>query len=299
MPFDQNLESPSHDQINNPPARVSMAADKPKADLPVKTCLAEGTQASRTLELSTPPLLAYFGQHKSGSNWIHQIMRDVFVKMKLTYKRISDNTGIESNLNEWHRRTNIQSMSWVKADWRCVKLCNVRGFHVVRDPRDILVSGYFSHLKTHPTENWPKLKSFRKQLLSLSKSEGLTLEFDFMHKLWDRMSCWPVLHPDVLTVRLEDFGEQYIERFHSIFQFLGLFDLGLTERHFASIMEANSFKKRSGGREIGQEDTSSHYRKGIHGDWRNHLNDEHIELVKERLNHLLIKYEYESTVDWN
>ena len=29
-----------------------------------------------------------------------------------------------------------------------------RGIHLIRDPRDIVVSGYFSHLKTHPENEW-------------------------------------------------------------------------------------------------------------------------------------------------
>ncbi len=244
------------------------------------------------------PLIAYFGQHKSGSNWIHQIMRDVCEEIGLAYGRIVRRTELDSNLSDWRTRHGAHAISWVNADWRYIGACDVRGFCVVRDPRDILVSGYFSHLKTHPTDDWPNLIPFRKKLKRVDMAEGLVLELDFMHRVWERMQHWPLVHPSVLTVRLEDFGDQYIERFESIFRFLGLFDLGLSEHSFLSIMERNSFARRSGGRSPGQEDNTSHYRKGVAGDWRNYLNEDHIALVKERLNHLLLKYEYESTPDW-
>jgi hypothetical protein len=36
-----------------------------------------------------------------------------------------------------------------------------------------------------------------------------------------------------------------------------------------------------GGRKIGEEDEKSHYRKGIAGDWRNHLTDDHVKLFRK------------------
>jgi hypothetical protein len=39
-------------------------------------------------------------------------------------------------------------------------------------------------------------------------------------------------------------------------------------------IQAGSFKDRSGGRERGQEDPKNFYRRGIAGDWPNHLTPE-------------------------
>jgi hypothetical protein len=174
------------------------------------------------------------------------------------------------------------------------------GFHVVRDPRDVIVSAYFSHLKTHPTRNWPKLIPFREKLQTVTKEEGLFMELEFCELQWKRMVGWPNRHPRTMTVRLEDFvGESYRSQFRSIFNFVGLFDRGLDEDTFNEIMSRNSFQARSGGRKQGEEDLSSHFRKGVHGDWRNHFTDKHIVAVKRRLNDLLLKYGYETSPDWS
>jgi hypothetical protein len=40
------------------------------------------------------------------------------------------------------------------------------------------------------------------------------------------------------------------------------------------VLERRSYRRLSGGRAKGQEDPSSHYRKGQAGDWRNHFTPE-------------------------
>ena len=79
-----------------------------------------------------------------------------------------------------------------------------RAFHVVRDPRDILVSAYFSHLKTHPTDNWPELGAHRAHLSTLSKEEGLFAEMDFSAGQFEDMYTWNYEQPDILELKLEE-----------------------------------------------------------------------------------------------
>ncbi len=64
------------------------------------------------------------------------------------------------------------------------------------------------------------------------------------------------------------------------------------------IVYKHEFSKLAGGRNLGEEDVKSHYRKGVSGDWKNHLKEEHIKLFKEKHNDLLIKLGYESTPNW-
>ena len=255
--------------------------------------------SSITTHVDAPPLIAYFGQHKSGSNWIQHIMKEACVAADLSYDRFTRREEFGSDLRQWVEETGTRAVSWVNAEWPYVASADFRAFHVVRDPRDILVSGYFSHLKTHPTENWPNLISFRKRLQSAVVDKGLRLEMDFMYRVWLRMAGWPLLHPNILTMRLEDFGDAYAERFRTLFTFIGLFQQGLTEAAFEQIMHDNAVKKIAAGKTThGKTNMSAHYRKGQHGDWRNYLTDEHIEMVRERLNPILLKYEYETDPNW-
>ena len=59
------------------------------------------------------------------------------------------------------------------------------------------------------------------------------------------------------------------------------------------------FEKYAKGRSKGQEDTGSHYRRGVGGDWVNHFEPEHVARFKERHGDLLLKLGYESDPDWN
>src|SRR2546428_400305 len=54
-----------------------------------------------------------------------------------------------------------------------------------------------------------------------------------------------------------------------------------------------SFEKLSGGRERGKEDVKSHYRKGVHGDWRNHFTPAITCRFKALLNNVLVMAGYE------
>ena len=62
--------------------------------------------------------------------------------------------------------------------------------------------------------------------------------------------------------------------------------------------EKYSFKKLSGGRKTGEENTNSHYRNGKRGDWKNHFTEKHKTVFKEKYGDLLIKLGYETDYDW-
>ncbi|MCC6142695.1 MAG: sulfotransferase domain-containing protein [Candidatus Hydrogenedentes bacterium] len=244
------------------------------------------------------PLMAYFGQHKSGSNWIHQITGKLARKAGLRYERYTRPTEFDRDLAAHVETNRVDCVSWVNAEWTLVKDVEFKAFHVVRDPRDILVSAYFSHLKTHPTENWPRLAEFRPKLQAVSKEEGIMMEFDFIRDVFRRFRDWEVGDPRVIQFRLEDISQDYISHFRQAYEFIGLFDRGLKDRHFLEVMEEMSFEKMSGGRKKGEENKDSHYRKGVHGDWQNHLTPEHIAYFKQEHNDLLVKYGYEKDANW-
>lgn len=63
-----------------------------------------------------------------------------------------------------------------------------------------------------------------------------------------------------------------------------------------NILERKSFKNLSGGRRRGQENAKSHYRKGVPGDWTNHLNDEHVRVFRQHYGDLLMKLGYETAI---
>jgi hypothetical protein len=277
------------------------------------------------------PLLAYMSHHKCATRWMNGILRPLCREMGLRHKVVWHPDMFDQKLPEWVAQYNIDFLSYTNADYRCVKqLKAVRGFHVVRDPRDICVSAYFSHLKSHETENWPELVEHRQKLQKLSRDEGLLLDMEFVAVHMEELDSWDYDDPNFLQVKMETLTADPYRQLIKIFDFMGIVDRRpLTARlslHYAlsrrlrrmskgrisvngvsrqlpaekllGIIWENDFANKSGGRKPGQEDTSSHYRKGVAGDWRNYFQEEHIDYFKNQYNPLLLKLGYEDSLDW-
>ena len=60
----------------------------------------------------------------------------------------------------------------------------------------------------------------------------------------------------------------------------------------------NRFETKTAGRKEGEEDVTSHYRKGVAGDWRNHFTQAHVDEFKTRYGDLLVRLGYEQSADW-
>jgi len=58
------------------------------------------------------------------------------------------------------------------------------------------------------------------------------------------------------------------------------------------------FEKKTGGRSQGQENKSSHYRKGKAGDWTNHFSPTHVDYFKEQFGDLVLDLGYENDPNW-
>jgi len=143
-----------------------------------------------------------------------------------------------------------------------------KGLHTVRDPRDIITSAYFSHLKTHP-DWYPRLKDQRAKLQTISKEDGMISTINFLGGwILDEMYKWDYHQPHITEWHMEDLIEDPFTTFTKILQDL---DIQISSNKLKEILETYSFKKLSNGHDRGHEDTNNHYRKGVSGDWKNHF----------------------------
>jgi hypothetical protein len=104
-----------------------------------------------------------------------------------------------------------------------------------------------------------------------------------------------LLGPNYTEVRYEDLLERPHEEVARLAGFLGA---DTREKAVQQAVRSASFERLSKGRERGQEDTSSFYRKGVAGDWTNYFTERDKEIYKEEAGELLIRLGYERDPDW-
>lgn len=271
-------------------------------------------------------LLAYFGHHKAASTWIASIIDVICADTGWNLAYLPEPRHFDHDLPGYVAKNKIDFISFVNARMGHIKdLPEFRGFHVVRDPRDVIASGYFSHLSKHPTHDWPELIPHRKVLQSVSKEEGMLAEIEFSEQFLKHMSEWDYNQENVLELRQEEFTASPYRGFLEVFEHLGVLDtshynkirwpgyllsssLNILRRKGAPVPRKKRstipgervlgcvydqrFEKYAGGRKKGETDNSSHYRKGQAGDWRNHFDDVHVEAFKARYGDLVERLGY-------
>ncbi len=160
---------------------------------------------------------------------------------------------------------------------------------MVRDPRDILVSDYFSISKSHPepSKGGDKAEAFLERRF---QSQSQTIDAFVLSEAgqyYSRLSTY--LHhldgkPNVLLLRYEDMISDYKSWLESIIRFL---ELSPDTRVMEKLL--NDRKKGFGG----QENQSSHHRKGVHRDFLEKLKPETISTLNAQFKDILTKWGYE------
>lgn len=174
------------------------------------------------------------------------------------------------------------------------------GSHIIRDPRDLVISGYFYHQWC--TEKWCNQKrkiyegrSYQEVLNSLSKEEGIVFEMERSRSAIENMANWNYSNPNFIEIRLEELSANQIEVFTRIFHKFELNEVQMEQA--LSVVEKLTFEKLS-GRKPGEENRKSHFRKGVPGDWKNHFTEEHKKTFKQMYPSVLVKLGYEQNEDW-
>ena len=134
-------------------------------------------------------LNCYFGHHKCASTWIVKIVHEICM---LTGQQVLEkqSNAISSYEEIFSSRKVDFYICQTSIYEKISTIKNFKGFHVIRDPRDIITSGYFSHLYSHHTEGWNALHEHKKELQKLDKREGLLKEIEFSSNFINHIIDW-------------------------------------------------------------------------------------------------------------
>jgi hypothetical protein len=202
---------------------------------------------------------------------------------------------------QMHRSYRLASVNNQALDLNRLSDCRISRF--IRDPRDLVVSGYFYHKKgaeawstiVNPTEadfqvvngNRPngmgKDQSFSTYLSSLDVDDGLIAEIDFRKNGFDSMLDWPMEDPRIKLFRYEDTINNETSIFSELFSFYGL--SGDEFVRALELVELYSAKSQTG--------KMTHIRNPESGQWRKYFTPRVLEYFMDRHAKIIEKYHYD------
>jgi len=171
---------------------------------------------------------------------------------------------------------------------------------MIRDPRDVVVSGYFYHLWTK--ENWANNsrlefdgKSYQQYLKSVSVEEGLIAEIDECKFVFRQMQKWDYENPAIMEMKYEGLFLSPHDHFKNLFQHYGFHDTAICiAMQFADLSSFQSVTNRRPG--IVREYSVT--RSGVPGQWKEHFSKRVKQYFKEVTGDLLVTLDYEKDTSW-
>ena len=274
-------------------------------------------------------MLIFSGNPKAGSTWLGGLITGASIEMglKIFYGQYAIPQHHATIKNGHYDIIISQSSNYTKLQdldrpYKCI--------HVIRDPRDVCVSSYFSYKKSHEIGNWKALGELRNRLNHMSFDEGMIETFVFNKYFFSTLSDWNYADENVLELKYEDIIQSPEHHAIHMFEFLDLYHgvksesaffikalfnrlmyrdkkfynkLRITQNELPldrikSINSKLAFNKLASGRTKGNENINSHYRKGLSGDWKNYFSRRLKDNFKNMYGDLLIKLSYEKNNDW-
>ncbi|WP_172300486.1 sulfotransferase domain-containing protein [Pseudoruegeria sp. HB172150] len=222
--------------------------------------------------------------HKVMTTYFTAVLKPLSIALKLPYQIVhSEQPDPKSRLvMSMHGKLNLPALG------------KYRGVHVMRDPRDMIVSGYHYHKWTH--ETWVHRPdddgvSYQEKLNRADKRDGLFLEIDhFIFFYRQTLLNWNLDDPDIYEVAYDDLMGPERDRIYSeIFAHLGFDGEALAlSTDLMRLFEAGS---RS-GKASGEVTAKSHLRSGKSGQWQKELEDDHVAYIEKELGPVLRKFGY-------
>jgi len=226
--------------------------------------------------------------HKTGTQWLLSI-----------FSRISDNYSLK--LHQEDQKTLPDNYDIFFHDHSIFNLNlindNYKGIHIIRDPRDVIISGCFYHQKSE--EKWlhvPRQKfnglTYQQKINAYDKIDDKILfemENSAARNLGKVMN-WNYSNPNFLELQYENLiRDNTLVLFRRIFTFLGFPDSVIPD-----LLEI-AYKRSLFSGQVGK---SVHVRSGKPDQWKQYFLPIHKKRFLELFGNILIRLDYEKNNDW-
>ena len=231
-------------------------------------------------------LLIHCAHHKVGTVWFKNVLGRVAALYGLSFQ--------VSRVQPAFPRIGIVLVNGSRIDLD--SLPPFRGSHIVRDPRDVAVSGYFYHRRCQ--ESWVLApddryggRSYQQYLQSVDEETGLAEEIvSHTSRVCATMAGWDYTRPDILELRYEEFIADEAAHWLRLYRHYGFRErpAGRAARLACNFsISSEAYRQRR-----------AHVRSGKAGDWRSHFTSHHRDLFMEHCGDILVRLGYERDDRW-
>jgi Sulfotransferase domain len=227
--------------------------------------------------------------HKTGTQWMGALFQTIAKGTNLKFLN-----GVQRSL-KGDENIFFQVDSLIDLN----KLPPYRGIHIIRDPRDIIVSGMFYHEKTKE-EDWLMIKdakfgglSYQDKLASLNSfRDKCVFEMDNRGgQTIKQISLWNYKNRNMFEVKYEDLIQDYrLDIFSTMFRFLGFGGLSL-----AYCLESAWYTSLFSGK---VRKSGVHVRSGAPKQWEKYFTKGLAQDFLDRFGDVLVRLGYEANDEW-
>ena len=242
------------------------------------------------------PSVFFFTLHKSASTLFGNVVLPNISNLKhvdfasqiysgeLKSKPVFEKQGfIYGPIRVWQEPDNPESQLLLEPVLETDFLRRIKCLLFIRDPRDVLVSFYFSVAATHGVSDVPEIARLQEQ----RRSEALELGIDAFC-----VQTAPKILENYSTIRrIQSLGKEKIMlRYEDMIEDFSTFSANL--RTFVPVEDKVMERLFHDSRPLERENTSHHKRSGAIGSFHNKLQPQTIEKINHQLQDVLVHFRY-------
>lgn len=263
--------------------------------------------------LGETKLIIHIGQHKSMTSFFNNVFYNLCIDFDWNFAKFNNKEEFDLGWDFTKPITKTTILCLYNFYPSLEKFSGIRykGSHIIRDPRDLLVSGYNYHLWT--SETWANEKianhilkrldlerlnlnlseeeaqkmSYKEILNKLDKEQGMLVEMSLRDKHFRQMEKWNYINDNFYELKYEEVFKNELKTFEKLFKFYGFSDFMV--KHGLKIVQENTFENIS---KKGGTGGKKHASVGNAGQWREKIPQDLISIFNQRYSDLLLKLGY-------